>query len=69
MSALFTATSPTSRIQMYDRSTINVLNCLCITGLEDTRDTTRRKVNDRLLMSQGIMYFNDDSLHSSSTFL
>ena len=39
-------------------------NCSCISRLEYTRDPTKRKMNDRLLMSQVIMYFNDKFLNS-----
>ena len=53
---------------IYNRSTIHFFKDSCIIGLEYTRDKIRRKMNDRLLISQDIMYFNDNSLHSSSTF-
>lgn len=43
-------------------------NCSWIIRLEYIRDTSKRNMDDKLLVPQGVQDFNDTALHSFSTF-
>lgn len=70
MSVLLIATSfMTSRALIYKEAQKCFLeNCLWIIRLQYIRDTRRRKINDKLPVSQGARYCNDTALHSFSAF-